>query len=294
MGGALRLGAAVEVGSTFELLVPLRLATSVPSEGGLSGRVSGCGVEGLRVLVAEDNAVNQLYMAKILEKFRCRAVVVEDGSKVLEILSRQDFDVVLMDCQMPVMDGFEATRKIRDPASAVRRPSIPIVALTANAFDEDRRKCLECGMDDYLAKPVQPEALLDALLRNTVSEFGGGSSAGEPPQAQSPPFEFDVLKKACGGDLEKVAKVLEEFLTALPVEIDRLQTVLRGDRWETGRLEAASLAKAARQVGANDLESALGRIGNALSRGRRSQALDEFESIPGLLEVFRKLASVNL
>lgn len=121
---------------------------------------------GLRVLVAEDNAINQEVTMGMLADLGCSAQCVTDGRQVLEALAREDFDLVLMDCQMPVMDGYESTREIRsrEGGGATR---IPIVALTANAGDDDRRACQLSGMDDFLSKPFQRHQLAAILARAT-------------------------------------------------------------------------------------------------------------------------------
>jgi len=116
-----------------------------------------------RILVAEDNPINQFLIGEILQRLGFRSHVVSNGREVLEALAAEDFDLVLMDCQMPEMDGFLATALLRDPSSSVRRHDIPVIALTANAFKEDRERCLAVGMDDHLPKPIQPEELIAAL-----------------------------------------------------------------------------------------------------------------------------------
>jgi PAS domain S-box-containing protein len=116
-----------------------------------------------RILVAEDNVVNQEVTLGILRKLGLRAEAVGDGAEAIEALTTLPYDIVLMDVQMPVMDGFEATRVIRDPSSSVRNHAVPIVALTANAMRGDRERCLESGMNGYISKPVSPNNLIDAL-----------------------------------------------------------------------------------------------------------------------------------
>ncbi len=116
-----------------------------------------------RILVAEDNVVNQEVTLGILRKLGLRAEAVGDGAEAIEALTTLPYDVVLMDVQMPVMDGFEATRVIRDPNSPVRNHAVPIIALTANAMRGDRELCLEAGMNGYISKPVSPNNLIDAL-----------------------------------------------------------------------------------------------------------------------------------
>jgi signal transduction histidine kinase/AmiR/NasT family two-component response regulator len=138
---------------------------------------------GLKVLLAEDNAVNRALVERILTKAGHSFEVVGNGLEVIESLRAERFDLVLMDVQMPHMDGIEATRIIRDPGSDVYDPDIPIVALTARAMREDREQCLEAGMDAYLSKPFRPRELLEiiegAILkgheeRGTELAGGGG------------------------------------------------------------------------------------------------------------------------
>jgi CheY-like chemotaxis protein len=116
----------------------------------------------LRILLAEDNVVNQKLALKLLEQMGYDADVAANGLEVLEALERQPYDVVLMDVQMPEMDGLEATRKIVSDTSVDERPWI--VAMTANAMDGDREQCLDAGMMGYISKPIRVAELADALL----------------------------------------------------------------------------------------------------------------------------------
>jgi signal transduction histidine kinase/DNA-binding response OmpR family regulator len=116
-----------------------------------------------KVLLAEDNPVNRIVAVKMLEKLGCTVVTAENGHYAVLALLEQDFDLVFMDMQMPDMDGLEATRMIRSHNGGVRMPNVPIVALTANAMADDRQRCFEAGMDDFLVKPIQADALMGAL-----------------------------------------------------------------------------------------------------------------------------------
>ena len=114
-------------------------------------------------MLAEDELTNQNVIKSILERSGYRVDVTNNGYETIKALGLNDYDLVLMDCMMPVMNGYEATAAIRDPASAVRNHSITVIALTANAMKEDRDRCIEAGMNDYLAKPIDFPKLLGML-----------------------------------------------------------------------------------------------------------------------------------
>ena len=126
-----------------------------------------------RILLAEDNNVNQELALAILEQWNLEVEVASDGLEAIQALKRSDFDLVLMDIQMPKLDGLEATASLRNPLSGVRNPKIIVVALTAHAMSEDRQLCLDAGMNDYLVKPLEPAALLAILNRYLPAEGSG-------------------------------------------------------------------------------------------------------------------------
>jgi CheY-like chemotaxis protein len=119
--------------------------------------------QGLRVLLAEDNPINQKVALGFLRKLMLQVDVVTDGSQAIQALTTIPYDLVLMDMQMPEMDGLEATRLIREPHSLTLNPRIPIIAMTANAMREHQQTCLDAGMDDYISKPVSLGSLLPVL-----------------------------------------------------------------------------------------------------------------------------------
>jgi CheY-like chemotaxis protein len=171
MGGGIGLRSEEGTGSTFFFTVPLELANA-----DLAGHHSGsepsatpsanqppAAAHGLRILLAEDNAVNQKLAALLLKREGHDVTVVGDGNEAVRAVAQDSFDVVLMDLQMPEMDGFEATAAIRAAERGTGR-HLRIVALTAHAMKDDHDKCLDAGMDDYLTKPIDPARLRNALV----------------------------------------------------------------------------------------------------------------------------------
>jgi CheY-like chemotaxis protein len=129
----------------------------------------------LRVLVVEDSPVNRVVTTSVLERSGFHVHAVNDGREALDALQANRYDAVLMDCQMPDLDGYEATRELRPRESGERRT--PVIAMTAHAMPSDRERCLEAGMDDYITKPVRGQALTATLERWT------GSAARAPADA---------------------------------------------------------------------------------------------------------------
>ena len=175
MGGILRVKSEVGKGSTFWFSVEfdkMKHAAQTPSEEIYSSNQAtdvslpdGKSTSKIQVLVVEDNVINQKVAIKVLERLGYNADTVPNGMEALKMLELAPYDIILMDVQMPEMDGFEATKMIRDPQSAVRDHNIPIIALTARAMKGDRERCLKAGMNDYVSKPLQTQRLAEAIER---------------------------------------------------------------------------------------------------------------------------------
>ena len=161
MGSKIDLVSQLGQGSQFSF--PLTLPTTEDPHLGKEVDPTHIDLTGLTVLVVDDNKLSKMLVEKMLSRVGVQLGFAENGAEALDILAKKDFDLVLMDIRMPVMNGLEATEAIRAGVNAVRNPAIPIVAMTANAFAEDKVACLACGMNGYIAKPVKPQLLYQIL-----------------------------------------------------------------------------------------------------------------------------------
>ena len=165
MGGTISVDAAPGAGSTFTVALPFGVVGTDQAIAAETLQPAGELRSGLNVLLVEDNLINQKVASALLAKLGCQTTIASDGREALAVLSADRFDVVLMDCQMPVMDGFEATRRVRSGEAGAAAAELPIIAMTANAMQGDKEDCLAAGMNDYLAKPVSRAELVAALQR---------------------------------------------------------------------------------------------------------------------------------
>jgi CheY-like chemotaxis protein/HPt (histidine-containing phosphotransfer) domain-containing protein len=173
----------------------------------------------LKILLVDDNAINQTVGAKMIEKFGCRPDMATNGKEAVEAVARKRYDLVFMDVQMPVMDGLTATRLIQTETPPAQRPVI--IAMTANSMAGDREKCLAAGMQDYLAKPLKPEAI-QAALERWAETLGAANETAEPePIAIAAPVS-EVAPPAMGSLPESRATVAAPESAGPPVDMDRL------------------------------------------------------------------------
>jgi len=186
----------------------------------------------LHILVAEDTPFNQKFINRLLERWGHHTVIVENGHQVLEMLPLDDFDLVLMDVQMPEMDGYETTRAIRKAEAANEKEvHIPIVAMTAHAIKGDRERCLEAGMDEYLSKPISSGKLYD-MIKKIGAEVSGRRKPGASRQNavrdlfHPPGIDKNVIKDAFDQDWDFFREVVDLFVTDYPQMIEGLKAML--------------------------------------------------------------------
>jgi signal transduction histidine kinase/DNA-binding response OmpR family regulator len=234
MGGRVWVDSVVGQGSTFHVTLRLtRATTPIPTSVPLPDDTP-VGLRALRVLVAEDNRVNQLVIGRLLDRQGHRVIFCANGLEAVAAVETQPFDLVLMDVQMPEMDGLAATAAIRRrEAQHAGSRRLPIVALTAFAMNGDRDRCLAAGMDDYLSKPIKRDELAAVLERRC----GEGRERPEP-QSAAPALDLAVAIDYVGDDRELLATLMTLLIEDSPGHLAALREGVR-------RADAATLASAA-------------------------------------------------
>jgi CheY-like chemotaxis protein/HPt (histidine-containing phosphotransfer) domain-containing protein len=235
----------------------------------------------LRILLAEDSVVNQRLAVGLLERHGHRVTIASTGQEALDFADQDNFDVILMDVQMPLLDGLEATRLIRQRETKTGR-HVPIIAMTAHALKGDRERCLAVGMDEYVAKPVRERQLLTAL--RTVL----GDEVPPPPEeylhtaapADSKVIDWDAALAICAGDHGLLRDVAAAFLEEQPVRLDEIRRAIDAADWELLHRAAHTIKGSMRYFGAHAVfDRAYG-----LEQLAASRSLEGAEEIFGLLK----------
>jgi signal transduction histidine kinase/DNA-binding response OmpR family regulator len=254
-----------------------------------------------RILLAEDNKTNQQLALAILKKFGLTADAVDDGAAAVATLTTTAYDLVLMDLQMPGMDGLTATREIRASASKVLNPKIPIIALTADAMAGDRERCLEAGMNDYLTKPISIEALEKVLKRWLPEQKSTPKMPERAPthhrRQEKVVFNPDYLMELLCGDEGKAVKIMRAFLTDFQQKIDTFtRSYQSGDLLQVTQLLHAIKGTAGNIAGerlheiAAQLETSLERPDNVQAEQLAALIQTEFAQLKASMEpLIRKL-----
>jgi len=253
----------------------------------------------LRLLVVEDNRVNQEVAVGLLKLLGYEADAVADGATAILALTERDYDLVLMDCQLPDMDGYETTRRIRSAATPVRNHNIPVVAVTAYSMAGDREKCLAAGMNGYVTKPLRAEALEDAveewILHSPAGAGNGCAPAslntfpGAPPSA----FDREELLERVLGDEALAKRMIDAFLEDMPRQLLLLAEGIGSGDAAKVRLSAHSVKGAAGAVGGTEIRQAAAELekhaitGDLTSTPDRLAALTaSFDRARGMMENF--------
>ena len=231
------------------------------------------------VLLVEDNMVNQLVASEMLASLGCQVEIANNGLQALEALRHGAFDIVLMDCHMPEMDGYQATREWRRLETGATR--LPIVALTANALDGDREICIAAGMDDYLSKPFKREQLAKILSRfvgsPTNANAGTASARGETPPISNEVIDQKALDniRSLGSGNELLRKVLQAYLSTAPKLIEEYSRGLASGNVEQVHRAVHTLKSSSANVGAVRLSDLCKQIEAQVRAGHLDRAREQ-------------------
>jgi CheY-like chemotaxis protein/HPt (histidine-containing phosphotransfer) domain-containing protein len=278
MGGRIAVLSAPGSGSTFTFTLPLETAVTTAEEPPEPEASFGDRPEqfaGSTVLVVEDNEVNRDVAERFLRRFGCTVIAVSDGKAALEACALRDFDLILMDVQMPVMDGLTATRELRKREMAGSRT--PIVALTASAMSGDLERCLAAGMDGLLTKPLAVARLREVLLKYVRRSDGGDQAASTQvislPEDSAPPPPVDVsrLRALVGDDEEFIHDLCKTFIATATDSLNHIDSaVASGNR--------AALSSAAHKLKGGSQSICAERVSQlalALERGAPDEDMKE-------------------
>lgn len=282
-----------------------------PRPAGQASRAAGASSEGkspavpgARVLVAEDNATNRLVILAIMKKLGYAAEAAENGKEAIEALKSKAFDIVLMDCQMPVMDGYEATAIIR--AGGAGDPEVPVIALTANVMAGTREECVKAGMDDYITKPMRPQEL-DEIVKLWIGKRNAPAPAehanaasvagGDPPEGKSPKaideFIFDQidLERRLNGDAALARRTVARFLSEQSEQLARCSKAIEHADLQGIKRQAHVIKGAAQTVGAGSILSVAFELEQVTAEGRLETARSLYVRLSEEFETFRSQAS---
>lgn len=235
--------------------------------------------ERVRILVVDDNSTNQQLLQYLLGKRGYRVDVAGNGRKAVDAVTVGDYDVILMDCQMPELDGFEATRMIRE-MEAPRGEHVPILAMTANALSGDRERCLEAGMDDHIAKPIQPAGFIQWMEGWLLRSIAGGRvpQAPKAPETVVDPRSIDREVLACLLDDDDAAgkelaqELIDHYLSNAPEIFLGLMQSYEKEDWENAASIAHGLVSSCGTVGAVRFATLLRRVETTIHSGDRREA----------------------
>ncbi|PWK20105.1 PAS domain S-box-containing protein [Arcicella aurantiaca] len=255
-GGTISVNSDEGVGSTFTFLLPYQKSETEALPTTHEIHFAPKNLNGSKVLVAEDNIMNQKYISSLLTKWEIDFVIASDGKKAVEQAQKKLFDLILMDIQMPNMDGYEATITIRNTNSLNQKT--PIIALTASAMLDQKSKAMSAGMDDFVTKPFAPNNLLSILQRY----IGSNDSVVKQPETLAISYDLDQtsLEQLYGDDKEYAAEMFETFLEDVLPDFYQLQNFVEKKDWENLSKESHKLKPTLAMVGLNLMESKIVEI----------------------------------
>lgn len=256
--GSISMSSALNRGTCFTLQLDYGLPNVEQMfSDAMAAEAEPVSLQNTRALIAEDNAMNQQLIAHLMKSWAIDYTIVDSGTAAIDALQKQPYGIVLMDIQMPGMDGYTATRVIREEMKS----QVPIIAMTAHAMSGEREKCLALGMNDYVSKPIKETVLYNLIAR--YAQPAGGEAAAA---AAVLPLNLDYLHQLSGNDAEFETQILQQFVIQLPQELDALEEAVNTQNFDEIRRTAHSLKSTVGYVGlATELHPCLDEMENSAS-----------------------------
>lgn len=280
MKGEIKVTSKVGVGSVFSFKLPLENGVARQERAATAESPQFIVPANVRILVAEDNAINQKVVLSMLQNNGFKATAVGNGLEVLKTLRDIQFDLILMDCQMPEMDGYEATRIIREDAT-IGQQNIPIIALTASAIKGDKEKCLDAGMNDYLAKPVAQRELIATMKKWLTLNAEVKSGLSEPlADIWGEKLDLNILKTLRNlGDELLFRSLLQMYIESVPPKLVSIDMAFQHKDIKALKFGAHNLKSASASLGAITIRNICQQIENI----ETVADLDAISHLPKLL-----------
>ena len=296
--GTITVKSEENIGSTFVVSIPYSLTTSkkkMVESISSSREINSKSVKGLRILLVEDNDINRLYASSILKNWDCYFETAENGFVAIQKLKNQEFDIVLMDIQMPVMDGFEATKAIRN--DRFKNSKVPIIAITANVTKKDMEKCLAAGMNDYIVKPFTPDDLLILLKRYSkqienkkrkVTRLNGTISSRTTP-------DLSYLIGVGKGNKTFANDVIDTIVKSFPAIIREIEILNSAFQWQELARTIHKIKPSLTMLGLHALKDEAAALEDLFSKEKKSNEPSEraIEFYQDLIDALEKLKKVR-
>lgn len=284
-GGRMDLKSEIDKGSEFSFEITYKKANSASLEPLQKGFIPKKMIDNIKILLCEDNVLNQKLAKRVIAKFGIEVEIAENGKEGIEKLKQNNYDLVLMDLQMPEMDGYQAVIAIRNELNM----SIPIIAMTAHSLVGEKEKCLEIGMNDYIGKPFSQEELYYKICTN-LPDIKRNESAS-PAQnkkmitdTDSHTLDFELLKEFSGGNKTFEKELIELFISHVPADINTLENAFKDANAVLIKSVAHKLRSSMSVVGLKNMDTYLSFIEhNSSTKEMREQSFEKFIALKNIL-----------
>ncbi|MEN8249823.1 MAG: ATP-binding protein [Bacteroidota bacterium] len=259
-GGKISVSSIIGVGTTFTFVIPYKIGKKEDlvykvEKAAKTSKKKIDSLKGMRVLLVEDNDINRMYAANVIKKWHCQLDEAENGQIALEKMRKQDYDIVLMDIHMPVLDGIETSRSIRNTLKEPNK-SVPIIAFTANALKGDRDKYLDVGMNNYISKPFMPDELFNIMIQHYQPSDRKDDSKSDKEKLT----DLSQLRKMSNNDESFVNEMVESFVEKTPEMLQVLNDYCDINDWAKVGAQAHKLKSSLAFMGVDSVKELVIKI----------------------------------